>query len=337
MTVSATPRDRRRHLVLLVLLIATPLSLAAALLLGSVPIGLGSLWQILSQDHQQTLSRDAQIVLDLRLPRALAAFAAGALLALAGALMQVLLRNPLADPYILGVSGGAATGALCAMFLGLTGALVTGSAFAGALCAVILVFGLAHGRGAGAPNQLLLTGVVIAMGWGAVISLLLTLVPQHRVHGMLFWLMGDLSYAPDAFPALVVLILALLLSLALARSLNVLSLGEQQGALLGLPVAPVRIVLYFLASLLTAVAVTLGGSIGFVGLVVPHLLRLLAGSDHHLLLPGAALAGGCLLVLADTLARTLFAPQQIPVGVLTAFLGIPLFLFLLSRQRSGGA
>ncbi len=323
---------------MLLLLAATPLCLLTALMVGSVTTDLATLWTTLmpgTSSPDMALALDSQIILELRLPRSLAAFGAGALLAVAGALMQVLLRNPLADPYVLGVSGGAATGALSAMLLGLAGILVTAGAFLGALCAAGLVFGIAQARGTWAPDQLLLTGVVIAMGWGALISLLLTLAPQRNVQGMLFWLMGDLSAARHGFPALLVLMVALLLGLLLARSLNVLALGDQQGALLGLPVARIRIVLYLLASLLTAVAVTLGGSIGFVGLVIPHLLRLAIGSDHYLLLPGSALAGGCLLVLADTLARTLFAPHQIPVGVLTALLGIPVFLYLLLRKPTG--
>ncbi len=273
------------------------------------------------------------IVLDLRLPRALSAWAVGGLLATAGALMQVLLRNPLADPYVLGVSGGAASAALIGMLLGLVGLALNMAAFAGALLAVALVFGLARGRGPWDPARLLLTGVVLAAGWGALISFLLATSPTSALPGMLFWLMGDLSNAANPVPALVALVVGLAGSLALSRSLNLLALGDIQAAALGVEVNSVRSALYVGASLLTAFAVTLGGSIGFVGLVVPHMLRLAGYSDYRILLPAAALLGGVLLLGADTLARLVLAPRQLPVGVITAALGVPLFLYLLQRER----
>jgi iron complex transport system permease protein len=245
--------------------------------------------------------------------------------------MQVLLGNPLADPYVLGISGGAAVGALLALLAGAATLAVNGAALAGALSSMILVFGLAHGRGIWSPTRLLLTGVVVAAGWGAVISFLLAVAPQHNLPGMLFWLMGDLSHADQPLPALIILALGLLFSLPQARNLNLLARGELQAGVLGVSVVPLRLQLYLLASLLTAAAVTIGGSIGFIGLVVPHMLRLLVGSDHRLLLPASVLSGGILLLLADTLARTAIAPQQLPVGVLTALVGVPLFLYLLQR------
>lgn len=275
---------------------------------------------------------EADIVLGLRLPRAVAVFACGGLLALAGALMQVLLRNPLADPYILGVSGGAAVGALMAMMLGLAPWMVDGAAFAGALGTMLLVFGLAHGDGSWTQTRLLLTGVVVAAGCGAVVSLMLSLTTDARVFSMLFWLMGDAAGATRPWPALTVLVLALLAVMPLARDLNVLVRGEEGARALGVDVRRLRYVLYALASLLTAVSVTLIGSVGFVGLIVPHLLRLVLGNDQRVLLPASALAGGALLVAADTAARTALAPIQLPVGVLTALIGVPLFLFLLSRK-----
>ncbi|MEX2475752.1 FecCD family ABC transporter permease [Marinobacter sp.] len=276
---------------------------------------------------QQTL------VLELRLPRTLSAFATGGLLAVAGALMQVLLRNPLADPYVLGLSGGAAVGALLAMLAGLGGLVVSGSAFVGALLSTLMVFGLAHGTGSWTPSRLLLTGVVVAAGWGAVITLMLAISPAQRLPGMLYWLMGDVSYARSPWPALVLLFLVCLLVVPLGRSLNVLARGPMQAAALGVAVRPLEWTIYILASLLTATAVTMAGSIGFVGLVVPHMLRLVLGNDQRLILPACALAGGTLLVLADTLARVVIAPEQLPVGVITALLGVPTFLYLLYRSR----
>jgi iron complex transport system permease protein len=314
--------------LLLVLAAISLLGLIAALSLGSITLSPSELASILLG---QGSGVDSQVVLELRLPRALTAFAVGGMLALAGTQMQVLLGNPLADPYILGTSGGAAVAALLAMLLGAAGLGINGAALLGALGSMLLVFGLARGSGTWSSSRLLLTGVVVAAGWGAIISFLLSVAPQHNLPGMLFWLMGDLSHASNPLTGLVILVTALLLSLPTARSLNLLARGEMQAAALGVATSRHRLQLYLLASLLTASAVTLGGSIGFVGLVIPHLLRLLVGSDHRWLLPTSVLGGGALLLIADTLARTLFAPQQLPVGVLTALLGVPLFLFLLQR------
>jgi iron complex transport system permease protein len=255
------------------------------------------------------------------------------MLAVSGCLMQVLLRNPLADPYILGVSGGAALFALLGLSLGLAMAWTPLLALAGALVAVLIVFGLARGDGPWSGTRLLLTGVVTAAGWGALISLVLATGPDNSLRGMLFWLMGDLSYARLPAWTLAVLALCLLLVLANARRLNVLSMGETTARLLGESTQHLLWGIYFLSSLLTATAVSVAGSIGFVGLIVPHLMRLLVGSDHRILIPSAALFGGAFLVLSDTLARTVMAPRQLPVGVITALLGVPLFLALLNRAR----
>ena len=301
-----------------------------ALAIGSVTIAPSELWQVV-QGEGNTLHRT--LVFELRLPRTLAAFATGGLLAVAGALMQVLLRNPLADPYVLGLSGGAAVGALLAMLTGLSALLISGAAFAGAMLAMVLVFALAHGTGSWTASRLLLTGVVVAAGWGAVITLMLALTPSYKLPGMLYWLMGDVSYARTPWPAVIVLIVAIMVVLPLARNLNVLARGPMQAAALGVSVRPLEWTIYVLASLLTATAVTTAGSIGFVGLIVPHMLRLLLGNDQRIILPASALAGGTLLVLADTLARTVIAPEQLPVGVITALLGVPTFLYLLHRSR----
>ena len=281
-----------------------------------------------------------EIVTRLRLPRALAAFAVGGLLALAGALMQVLLRNPLADPYVLGLSGGAATGALAAMLAGMGALAVNLGAGAGALAAIALVFAFARRDFArrqvfgalDASPRLLLTGVIMAAGWGALITLTLTLAPEARLRGMLFWLMGDLNGVESWAPALLALAGALVLIYPAARELNVLLRGELVAHALGVRVAPLRRRVYLVASMATALAVTTAGAIGFVGLVVPHALRLALGNDQRMLLPASALAGGTLLLLADTAARSLLAPLQLPVGVITALVGVPAFLLLLTRN-----
>ena len=305
--------------------------MAIALATGSVAVDAGSLLQALAGDA--TDSRTA-IVRELRLPRALAGFAVGGLLAVAGALMQVLLRNPLADPYVLGISGGAAVGALTALFAGIA-VLVMPAAFMGAFASTLIVFGLARFGNEHAPwtaMRLLLTGVVIAAGWGALIALLLTLAPDAQIRGMLFWLLGDLTAPPSPLPALVVLIAVLAVALAYARDMNVLSRGEAAAIALGVAVPRATLALHATAALATAVAVTTAGTVAFVGLIVPHALRIVIGNDQRVLLPAAALAGGTLLVLADTIARSVVAPVQLPVGVITSLIGVPAFLYLLTRS-----
>ena len=328
------PSRRRALFVLAALGALALLSLLLALAAGSLPVSAADVAGALSGNKGGLA---VEVIQGLRLPRALAAFACGGLLALAGALMQVLLRNPLADPYVLGISGGAAVGALSAMLAGFALALMNLAAFAGALAAMLLVFGLAHGDNSWTRSRLLLTGVIVAAGCGAVIALILSIAPADGLRGMLFWLMGDLGNAITPWPALVMLALGLIVTLPFARELNLMARGDTLAHVLGVSVSQGRGGIYLLASLLTAVAVTTAGSIGFIGLVVPHLVRLAMmklgwGNDQRLLLPAAALTGGSLLVLADTLARTVIAPQQLPVGVLTALLGVPVFLFLLGRQ-----
>ena len=301
-----------------------------ALSCGSADTSFGETLSVLAGTASE---RTNSLILDLRLPRALTAFSVGGLLAIAGVLMQVLLRNPLAEPYILGSSGGAAVAALAAMLLGLGSFFVDVAAFGGAMAATLLVFSIAHGTGSWAPARLLLTGVVLAAGFSAATTLMLALSPDQNLRGMLFWLMGDLSFAFDpwrCFSALVFLVFASTLA---ARHLNVLSRGELQAAIVGMPVVGFRYLVFAAASLATALAVTTVGVIGFIGLVVPHLVRLVAGSDHRIVVPASALAGGILLVIADTMARTVIAPRQLPVGALTAMIGVPLFLLLMGRSR----
>lgn len=323
---------RQHPFVFILLLTFICLSgLLYALTHGSMSI---SLSQVIAALFNETSDTSAAIVNDLRLPRALTAFAVGAMLALAGALMQVLVRNPLADPYVLGISGGASTAALLAMVMGITHVIgISGFAMAGAIFSMLLVFIIAHGTGHWSSQRLLLTGIVIAAGWGALISLILALSPQSSIHGLLFWLMGDLSHAPAPGLALLMCLIGLLLSMLLSRQLNVLVYGQELAAALGVNTHSLHLYLYLVSSLLTASAVVQGGSVGFVGLVMPHLVRMAGITDHRFMLPAAALGGGALVILADTLARTIIAPQQLPVGIITALIGIPLFLFLLQKQN----
>jgi iron complex transport system permease protein len=318
-----------RRLLLLLLLILSVASIVLAAAVGSINLG----WSEWLAAVNNPSSDHGELVWRLRLPRALAAWTVGALLALSGCLMQVLLRNPLADPYILGVSGGAAFAALLGMTLGIAATFLPLLALAGSMVSIMLVFGLARGEGPWSGTRLLLTGVVTAAGWGALISLVLALSPDSSLRGMLFWLIGDLSYARMPSWAITTLVAVFLVCLGMARSLNVLAMGETTARLLGEPTQKLLWIVYLLASILTASAVSISGNIGFVGLIVPHLMRLVVGSDHRILLPSAVLFGGFFLVLSDTMARTLLAPRQLPVGVVTALLGVPLFLLLLNRAR----
>ncbi len=322
------PTRRRAFLILSALSLLALASFALALSAGSLKVPLADIVAALIGRGDG----GGDMVVQLRLPRALAGFACGGLLALAGALMQVLLRNPLADPYVLGISGGAGVGAMFGIMIGLPLLAVDGLAFAGALGAMFLVFGLAHGDGSWTQTRLLLTGVIVAAGCGALIALMLSIADEGKLHGMLFWLMGDLGQTFTWWPAALALVVALACAMPFARELNLLSRGLMQAQALGVAVGRLRYTVYLLASVATAASVTTAGSIGFVGLVVPHLVRLATGNDQRLLLPATVLAGGSLLVLADTAARTVIAPMQLPVGVLTALIGVPVFLFLLSRQ-----
>lgn len=304
-------------------------SVLLSLAVGSIHVPVGDILAALSGSLSGPA---ADIVRTLRLPRILAAFSCGGLLALAGVLLQVLLRNPLADPYIFGVSGGAALGVLLAMLLGTGTLMQTGSGLAGAIAASALVFGLSFRGGNWNPYRLLLTGVVVAAGLNAALSLILVLAPQAAVKGMLFWLMGDLGYAEHPLPAMAALVVLFIVAMPLAQAMNVLALGRIKAQSLGVAVTGAEVILYGLAAVATVTAVLFGGTIGFVGLIVPHLMRMVGMADHRWLLPSAILAGGSFLTIADTIARSAWAPLQFPVGVLTALLGIPVLLLLLAGR-----
>jgi iron complex transport system permease protein len=318
-----------RPLLFAALTVAALGSIAAALLLGAFPI---SAPQVLGSIFRSDPGVAHDVVWQLRAPRALAAFACGGLLALAGAMLQVLLRNALADPYILGISSGASLGALLALTLGAGLVVMNGAALAGALAATFIVFGLSFRSGDWNVYRLLLTGVVLATGLAALTSLVLLMAPAAQVKGMLFWLMGDLAYAGEPTAAWLILGAVLLLGVVRATELDLLGLGEAKARSLGVAVTPLQLGIFFTAALATVAAVMLGGAIGFVGLMAPHAIRLLGVAEHRALLPLAVLLGGSFLTLADTAARTLWAPQQLPVGVLTALIGVPAMLWLLARR-----
>jgi iron complex transport system permease protein len=320
----------KRPLLFVLLGCASAGSLLVALLAGSFPL---SVLEVLEGIVRPAPGLAHDVIWQVRAPRVLAAFACGGLLALAGALLQVLLRNALADPYVLGVSGGASLGALGALLLGAGDAAAGLLALAGALGSIVVVFGLTFRGGDWNVYRLLLTGVVLSAGFSALVSLILVLAPHAQVKGMLFWLMGDLAYAEGAAYAWLVLALVGVFALAQGIKLDLLAAGEMKALSLGVAVAPLKLGVFFAAALATAAAVTLGGAIGFVGLMAAHAVRLLGASDHRALLPLAVLLGGSFVTLADTAARTLWAPQQLPVGVLIALAGVPAMLWLLGRSR----
>lgn len=308
-----------RRLLALQLLAAT--SLLLSLLNGSTPI---HLHQLLYNDYGQFHT----IFMKLRLPRTLTAFTCGGLLALSGALIQLLLQNPLADPYVLGISSGAAFFTLVMMLLGANGDWLLAGAWFGSLLTAGLVLLMARRHG-WQIHTLLLTGMAISGGFAAGISLILMLSPDASLHSMLFWLMGDLNDARVSFSSLWILAAGTALCITLAPALNLLGRGEKEALALGLAIKPYRLIVFLLASLFAATAVTEAGCIGFVGLIVPHFARRLFGYQHRIMLPATVLLGGSLVVLADTAARTLFAPLQIPVGIVLALFGIPIFISLI--------
>jgi iron complex transport system permease protein len=325
--VMTDPRRNGRAALVFAVLIVSSLGIATfALQAGSAGLSLGQTARALAGGGDSLAS---SIVWDLRLPRIIAGFGVGALLGLAGVLLQTLLRNPLADPFVLGLSGGGAIGALLAMSLG-AGVLATqGAAALGALAALAAVLALG---GDGSNARLLLTGAVIASACGAFLTVLLTIADAPQLRGMVFWLAGDLGWAPEPLWSLVLAALATLVCVARGRGLDVLASGDLRAASLGLAVPAWRRAILLGSALLTAVAVVTAGTIGFVGLVVPHAVRLGLGSaNHRLVSPAAALAGGALLVFADALARTVAAPRQLPVGAVMALLGAPIFVLLLRR------
>ncbi len=306
---------------LLVIHLMAAASILLSLLKGSTSI---PVHQLLYNEYGQFHT----VFMQLRLPRTMTAFTSGGLLALSGALIQLLLQNPLADPYVLGISSGAAFFTLLLMLAGASGDWLLVGAWAGSLLTAALVGMLAR-RHQWQVHALLLTGIAIAGAFTAGISLILVMSPDSSLHSMLFWLMGDLNDTTLSWSSLLILITGMLTCWLLAPAFNILGRGEKEASALGLPVKPFRILIFLMSSLFAAAAVTQAGCIGFVGLIVPHFARKLMGYGHRLMLPATVLLGGSLVVLADTFARSAFAPLQIPVGIVLALFGIPIFVSLI--------
>jgi iron complex transport system permease protein len=330
-------------MMILTLLLAGVMGVSVSL--GAVNISLSKSWSILghrflgfSGPGKWTAS-DSSIILDLRLPRILSGALVGSALAMAGSVLQALLRNPLADPFVLGISSGAAVGAVLAILFGLGATFlgayaVPGSAFGWALFTLFLVYFIARVEGRAPTNTMLLAGVIVSSFFSAVIMFLISATSDEQIYNVTFWLMGNLEYM--ASQSLGIIFLFLMVGggilLALARDFNLLALGEEPASELGVDVERVKKTAFIFASLITGAVVSVSGLIGFVGLIVPHVVRMIWGPDHRFLLPASALVGAMLMVVADTLARTVMAPTEIPVGVVTAMGGAPFFVYLLRKK-----
>ena len=337
-TLQLRPLRQRAGLVTGPLLLVAIACMLYSSITGSIQVPMAELPAALRQLVEGRPESLAASLLELRAGRASVAFVTGAALALAGVLMQALLRNPLADPYILGISAGASVGALAAMLLMAAAVTIDAAALAGAVGVAMFLYALARrdlrqGGAEGGTSMLLLTGVIVSSLCMAIITLMLSIAPEGQLRNMVFWMIGDLAGAPVRVLPWLVLAGALLFALRSARGMNVMALHAEAAVTLGVRVGALRKGLFFVSGLLTASAVTSAGSVGFVGLIVPHACRFAFGPDHRVLIPAAVLAGGSFLVLCDTLARTVVAPQQLPVGAVTAIIGAPVFLYQLHRLR----
>jgi iron complex transport system permease protein len=339
MQASVPPLRQRATLIVGAMLAFSIATLLFAGMSGSIRVPLDEIPDALRQLASGQPDSLSASLLELRASRALVAFATGGALALAGLMMQALLRNPLADPYVLGVSSGASVGALLALLLMASTLMVDAAALAGAIGVAVLLYLLARrdlrsGQAAeGGASMLLLTGVIVSALCSSIVTLMLSIAPEGRLRSMIFWLIGDLAGAPLRLVPWLVLAGCLLYAMRNARAMNMVALHAENAVTLGVRVGALRKGLFFVSALLTASAVTSAGSIGFVGLIVPHACRFAFGPDHRVLIPAVVLAGGAFLVLCDTLARTIIAPQQLPVGAITAMIGAPVFLYQLHRLR----
>jgi iron complex transport system permease protein len=329
---------RRALIVLSALGVALILAALASLAAGSEHVAIDRIFHATAAKMARTaspLSREHEvIVFDLRLPRIALAIGVGAALAIAGASFQALLRNPLADPYVLGVSGGAALGSIIAIMLATQFSVARPlSGFAGAAVATLVVYRL--GKREDDPAHLVLAGIVMSTFLSSVIVLITSLADNVKLRNITLWLLGDLSSgSPEGlvFLAIATGIGGTVLALQ-SRALNLMMIGERDAFSLGVETARVRLVVHLTASLLTGAAVSAGGAIGYVGLVTPHLVRLAAGSDNRLVIPASAIAGALLVLIADTIARTALSPRELPTGAITALAGAPVFVYLLLKSR----
>jgi iron complex transport system permease protein len=315
-----------KNTLILFLIISLIIAIIASLSLGSQYIPLSSLWQ-------DTATQKFNIIMSIRLPRTINAITVGVLLSLAGLMIQNLVKNPLADPYILGISGASASVQLAIIASGiiLPFWLFILIGFIAAIISLVLLILISSNKGI-QTNNLLLSGVVMAFAYGAVISLILSLSPQATTKPMLFWLMGDLSYSLNSIYPIIILVIGIIWVTKYHKELDLLARGDFFAEKCGVDVKRVNLIILITTSVFTAIAVSMAGTIGFVGLVVPHISRLLVGNIHAKLIPTSALIGAIVLLVADTFSRTIVAPIQLPVGIFTALFGVPVFLLLLRKK-----
>ena len=307
--------------------------IVVSLCMGIIPISIS--------DFLHLTEEQERILYFIRLPRILVAISIGTALAISGAVIQGVFANPLADPGIMGVVSGASTGAVIAVALSLSSVsayYMPSFAFIGALIALGITMLLSWYKGRMDPRILLLAGVAISMLLGALTSGILTLMNEYRLKEFLFWMVGSLEYRrwDHVIIALPTIVGGTAIIIALSKHLNILVMGEVEARAVGMNTNRYRMIFLLLSAMMTAISVCVGGSIGFVGLVVPHMVRLLVGPDHRLVIPASALGGACFVLLCDTLGRTLFYPVDVRVGIMTALLGTPYFLFLLYRLKVKG-
>jgi len=336
---------RHRYLIFSGFFLFLLASFAISLTMGASDIGILNSWWIalkkLAGNIQENPSVEEMIILNIRLPRTVLAGLVGASLALAGCICQALLRNPLAEPYVLGVSSGAAVGALFAIVFGLSDLpfgeiFVPTFSFGGAVIAIMLVYNVAKINGVRSTHHLLLTGVIFAFFFSAMVMLLTALAPPEKMQSVIFWLMGDLSSPQRIYLIFLVVCFGFsaFIGIFFAREMNVLVLGEEPSYQLGIEVERNRLFLFLAATLVVGACVAVSGSIGFVGLIIPHMTRLMVGADHRTLIPSTILFGAGFLILADTAARMVIRPAEIPVGVITSLCGAPFFLYLLRSRKT---
>lgn len=337
-------RDFTLLLIIMFLLLLALICLSVSV--GAVPIPVSKVWRIIFYKitdikNSEWSSSKEHIVWTIRFPRTLMAALAGSGLALIGCVMQAIIRNSLADPYILGISSGASSGAALAIITGVfsifgTSAISVG-AFCGAMCAFLLVFVFSSSLSTSQlmPNKLILSGIAVSSLFSAVTSFLMYLAPDENVKQVMFWMMGSVAGARwNDFPMIIVVSIVFMTAIMIhSKALNVILMGEESAITLGINPKKLRRRLFVLMSLMTAVIVARTGTIGFVGLVIPHIIRFFTGSDHHRLLPACVLGGAIFLVSADILARVIMIPREIPIGIISSLVGAPFFIYLLKRSQ----
>ena len=328
---------RRLAITLVVLLAVLAIVALVSIAIGGEHVSLAVILKIIAGEISGRAAdvppEQRTIIADIRVPRVLMAIVVGAALAVAGAAYQALLRNPLADPGILGISSGAALGAITAtVFAESLPVSRPVAAFIGAAITIAVVYALGQGRHGSGTERLILAGVIINALLSSIVIFLVTTASGVRQRSVLSWLIGDLSGEPRLLPLIALfIVIGIAVVYVNARSLNLLMIGEENALALGVETRRVKIIVYLAASLLTGAAVAVSGAIGFVGLIVPHAVRLVGGSDNRLVVPASALAGGAFLMLADMLARTVVAPRELNIGVITSIVGAPIFVYLLRR------